>query len=262
MLLFNQSKLQICIISCIGSFAILGCVTPIKIPNEFSETNIQTDTFQIFSYSKLANSTDFVRVYIEGDGYAFNAHGRPSSDPTPKDSLVRRLAFGDPHQNVIYLARPCQYVKNDPNCKPSIWTNERFSKDVIQAELQAITTLIGNRPIVLIGFSGGAQVAALMSTTSDRLKVRKIITIAGNLDHRRWCESHNLPILKGSLELSYYKDAFLAIPQKHFIGELDKVIDPQLLVDFVGNKTSVRWVTNATHHKNWEPVFKEIWAEN
>ncbi|MDD7312777.1 MAG: alpha/beta hydrolase, partial [bacterium] len=62
------------------------------------------------SWQKITHPTAPYKIYIEGDGHAFNAHGQPTGNPTPKGTLVRELAFGDNHENVIYLARPCQYV--------------------------------------------------------------------------------------------------------------------------------------------------------
>lgn len=64
------------------------------------------------SWQKITVSAAGYKIYIEGDGYAFDVRGRATSDPTPRGTLMRELAFGDDSPNVMYLARPCQYVKS------------------------------------------------------------------------------------------------------------------------------------------------------
>ena len=70
-----------------------GCATSITPPETFMYKEIQTDTFKIASWQKITNPETYVRIYIEGDGYAFNASGQPSFNPTPRSDLVRKLAF-------------------------------------------------------------------------------------------------------------------------------------------------------------------------
>ena len=53
-----------------------------------------------------------VKIYIEGDGHSFNAHGFPTSDPTPHSYFLREIAFADKNNQVTYLARPCQFHKD------------------------------------------------------------------------------------------------------------------------------------------------------
>ncbi len=95
-------------------FFVAGC-TAIKAPTDFVYKEIPTRGFMLASWQKITEPFGTYKIYIEGDGYAFNAHGRATQDPTPRGTLVRELAFGDNNPNVIYLARPCQYVKS-PIC--------------------------------------------------------------------------------------------------------------------------------------------------
>ena len=169
------------IIKILSLLVLCSCST-ITVPPEFTYKEIKTQYFDIASWQKITEPKGVYKVYIEGDGYAFNAHGRPTQDPTPKGTIIRELTFGDESPNVIYLARPCQYVKS-PICSQRHWTTARFASEVINAEYEAIKSIVGNSPVVLIGFSGGAQVAGLVATAKSGLNVKKIITIAGNLDH-------------------------------------------------------------------------------
>lgn len=45
-----------------------------------------------------------LRIYIEGDGFAWINPYTPSADPTPSETTALNLAQKDPFANVIYLA--------------------------------------------------------------------------------------------------------------------------------------------------------------
>ena len=226
-------------------FFVAGC-TAIKAPTDFVYKEIPTrDPFGTY------------KIYIEGDGYAFNAHGRATQDPTPKGTLVRELAFGDNNPNVVYLARPCQYIKS-PICSKRHWTTARFAPEVINAEYAAVKQIAGDNPVILIGFSGGAQVAGLIASAKQGLNVKKIITIAGNLDHLAWTQYHNLPPLNESMNLESYRKQFAQIPQIHYVGSDDKVMPPVLVRDFVGESCNLIEVRGATHNSGWEKIYSQI----
>ncbi|MCL2629727.1 MAG: alpha/beta hydrolase [Alphaproteobacteria bacterium] len=213
-------------------------------------TDIQTSTFVLRTYQKLECAASEVVVYIEGDGRSFDRRGRPTDDPTPRGDFVRRLAFDDPRPNVVYLARPCQYV-NDDVCVVEDWTVARFSKRAVDASAEAIARAAGGRPVVLIGFSGGAQIAGLVAVLHPELNVQKIVTIAGNLDHAEWTRAKNLAPLDGSLDLNDYKDEFMRIPQTHYVGDKDTVIATWITVNFLGGMEDVIVVPGAAHNKGF-----------
>ena len=113
-----------------------GCAA-IKAPADFVYEEIPTKDFTLASWQKITVPFGTYKIYIEGDGYAFNAHGRAAQDPTPRGTLVRKLAFGDDSPNVVYLARPCQYVTSSI-CSKRHWTTARFAHEIINAEYEAI----------------------------------------------------------------------------------------------------------------------------
>ena len=228
----------------------LGGCAAFEFPSTYSYREIETSDFKIAAWQKITNPNGLYRIYIEGDGYAFNAHGYPTNDPTPKSDLFRKMVLSDNSPNVIYLARPCQYVKNS-QCSQKYWTTARFAPEVIDAEYEAIRELTHGSPVELIGFSGGAQIAGLMAVTKD-IKVKRIITIAGNLDHRAWTEYHHLPPLRESLNLADYGKAFMRFNQIHYVGEDDEVIPFILTQKFVQNNSLVKIVPKATHNKGWD----------
>lgn len=244
-------------------FAVLLFLTncsSITVPSDYVYKEVETRNFTIATWQKITNPQGIYKIYIEGDGYAFNAHGKPTQDPTPKGTLVRKLAFGDNSPNVIYLARPCQYIKS-PICSKRHWTTARFAPEVINAEYETIKQITGNNPVILIGFSGGAQVAGLVSSAKPGLNVKKIITIAGNLDHLAWTQYHNLPPLNESMNLESYRTQFAKLPQIHYVGSNDEVIPLVLVRKFVGNDDLIVEVNGASHNEGWESIYNQVWSE-
>lgn len=236
-----------------------GCST-ITAPADFVYKEIGTRDFTIATWQKVTTPSAPYKIYIEGDGYAFNAHGRATQDPTPHGTLVRELAFGDKNPNVIYLARPCQYVKS-PICSKRHWTTARFAPEIINAEYEAIKNIAGNNPVILVGFSGGAQIAGLVATAKPGLNIKKIITIAGNLDHLAWTQYHNLPPLNESMNLESYRKQFAKIPQIHYIGSNDEVMPSLLVREFIGNNDLIIEVNGASHNEGWGKIYNKVWSE-
>ncbi|MDY4842099.1 MAG: alpha/beta hydrolase [Alphaproteobacteria bacterium] len=237
--------------------SLIGC-SSVNIPVSYHYRIVQTRDFELASWQKLTDANAPVKFYIEGDGHAFNAHGQPSLDPTPRGTLVRELAFGDSSPNVVYLARPCQYIKSGI-CSQRHWTTARFAPEVLNAEYQAVNEIAGGREVILIGFSGGAQIAGLAAAAKPGLHIKKIVTIGGNLDHLAWTQYHHLPPLTESLNLESYRRQFAAFPQIHYAGSDDKVMPPALIKEFVGDTAPVIVVDGAAHDRGYEKVYQEIW---
>jgi pimeloyl-ACP methyl ester carboxylesterase len=233
-----------------------GC-SVIRVPHDFVYKEIKTDTFVLASWQKITNPNAKYKIYIEGDGYAYDAWGRATNNPTPRGTLIRKIAFSDNNENVVYLGRPCQYVKDDV-CIKKYWTTARFSEEVIEAEYDAIKQIAGSNEIILVGFSGGAQVAGLVAVYEHGLNVRKIITIAGNLDHVSWVGYHDLSPLDESLNLFDYYDDFIKISQMHYVGGKDDVVPSFLVKDFIKGRADIIEVEGASHNDGWDSIVKQI----
>ena len=131
-----------------------ACAYTQKVPADFVYKEIKTDTFVLYSYQKILRPDLPVKFYIEGDGHAFNFHGQPSKDPTPKADFVKSMALKDPYPNVVYLARPCQYILNkNPICSQRHWTSARFAPEIINSTSDAIQQIANNNEVILTGFS-------------------------------------------------------------------------------------------------------------
>ena len=229
---------------------------------------IPTSAFQLKGYFRFHNPKAPLIVYIEGDGQAYLHRNMPSANPTPKNPLALRLAAIDLGENILYLARPCQYVdfQLERSCKIPYWTQKRFSNKIIISVNEAIDKMVlkaGVDRIHLVGYSGGGAVAALVA--SRRKDVASLRTLAGYVDHvslNRWV---GVSPLKGSLDPMKVAPNLKWIPQTHYSGKKDKVIPkwvPQNFIGAVGNKscTFIRLI-NATHTKGWEKAWKNMWSK-
>jgi len=106
-------------------------------PDNFAYISIKTTDFSLASWQKITDETAPVIIYVEGDGNAYSSKGYPTNDPTPKNSLIQQIAFEDKSPNVIYLARPGQFIE-DKNCSQKDWTTGRFSQKIVDNMFEAI----------------------------------------------------------------------------------------------------------------------------
>lgn len=236
-----------------GIFLLLVGCSFLHIPEAYQYKEIQTASYKIASWQKITDKTASVRIYIEGDGHAFNYAGLPTSNPTPKGTFLRDLAFNDPNPNVVYLARPCQFVK-DAVCGQVDWTIGRFSQKIIDATAEAIQTILKDQKAILIGYSGGAFLSGLVIHQNPDIKVQKWVTIAGLLNHTAWTKKLNLPPLTESVEL----ETLPQVPQKHYVGEKDVVI-PKELSQSIVPAPQLRIIQKAGHDTGYEVVYNEIY---
>ncbi len=234
---------------------VFGCANRVETPVGFSYKELETKAYRIASWQKITHPGAPVRFYIEGDGYSFNHSGQPTSNPTPKGRFMRDLAFNDPNPNVVYLARPCQYVE-DEQCSYSnfAWTTGRFSKAVVDSMSNAIEQIADGKSVVLIGYSGGAMISGLVIGRNSNLDVQKWITVAGVLNHSMWTGYHKVRPLVDSLELR----SIPRVPQVHFVGEKDGVVPPSLTEQVVTRNT-IYIVPGATHTSGFDGIKSLIY---
>lgn len=209
----------------------LRCDHALKLSNTvgWQAHTIHTSQFALKVYrpSKILHG-DTLRIYIEGDGFAWRDSETPSDNPTPITPLALQLAIKDRnYQRVAYLARPCQYVSGIDwgACREDYWTNLRFAPEVIDAMDQAVSTLKKQwqaNKITLIGYSGGGAIALLVA--ARRSDVATVMTVAGVLDTQSWSRELGLLSLKGSLNPADQWQKLAVIPQTHWVGQNDNVV--------------------------------------
>lgn len=205
-------------------------------------------------------------VYIEGDGFAWVSRSMPSSDPTPREPLALRLALKQPSGNAVYLGRPCQYIDAERTaCPERYWQEARFAPEVVAASSQAIDVLkkrFAATRLILVGYSGGAAVAALLAARRD--DVEQLITVAGNLDHRAWTNHHRVAPLTDSLNPADETAKLQHVRQWHFLGGDDRVIPASLVMAFAerfppAQRPAVTVIPGFTHQCCWEEDWERIW---
>jgi len=168
-------------------------------------------------------------VYVEGDGRAWSL-GAPPENPTPRVPVALELALADRASPLLYLGRPCQFMAWRADvCMPRLWSDERFSPAVVAAMDGAVTQALrrsGARALVLVGYSGGAAVAALLALRHPETAL--LITVAGIVDHAAWTGLHGVAPLRGSLNAADQIAALARIPQVHVVGTADEIAPPSL----------------------------------
>lgn len=224
-----------------------------------TERVIPAGQFNLSVWERITKHDDPVNIYIEGDGLAWlDAHTK-SMNPTPPDPLALHLAAADRADNVIYIARPCQYtgMNRDGSCSDIYWTTGRTAPEVIQSFQQALNNikkLYNISGFNLIGYSGGAAVAALVA--AERTDVLSLRTVAGNTDYTTFSNFHSVSPMNGSINPITVAAKLAKLPQMHFIGGDDKTV-PSIIFDSwkqaSGATSCVQStvVPNVAHEKGW-----------
>ncbi len=235
----------------------------------FQSFSINTDVFKLAGFYKANLSPGAATVYIEGDGFAWIDRRTVSPNPTPLTAMGLQLATSDGAQNVIYFARPCQYVDltRETSCHQKYWTSHRFSSDVLSSHSQALDIMKEQFSLDgfhLVGFSGGGAIAALLA--SQRNDVLSLRTVAGNLDHVALNKARRVSPLSGSLNPMTDAQKLQNLPQIHYSGNQDTTVPSwvaQGYVNAVGNSNCARTqiITGASHTDGWLPAWRELSRE-
>jgi pimeloyl-ACP methyl ester carboxylesterase len=233
----------------------------------WSQHVIALASFDIASVSSPTGASDLLTIYIEGDGLAFVDRATASDDPTPIDPLALRLALAGPQRPAAWLARPCQYaVDHARNCGPAMWTSRRYAPEVVESLDRAIDTLksaAGAHRVVLVGYSGGGVVAALLA--ARRSDVAGLVTVAANLDLGYWVQRDGLAPLTGSLDPVAVAGRLAAVPQVHFVGGRDRVVGADVVRAYVArlpspNRAVVVEIADYDHRCCWADNWPALLA--
>jgi predicted esterase len=194
----------------------------------FKPLTLNVVDFNLEVWGKFSLKSKTLVIYIEGDGNAWQTRFKLSSDPTPRDPLALRLAVQDNTDNVLYLARPCQYQSmQNVKCQTDnkYWSSHRYSAMVLKTYhllLDQLKQKFAFQQFHLIGYSGGGTIAALLA--ASRSDITELVTIASNLDHQNWTKFHNVSALSGSLNLYQYLESLSEVKQMHVSGKNDQIV--------------------------------------
>lgn len=227
----------------------------------FTERLFPTQTFTLYGMYRpgLSPHPETLRVYIEGDGHAWESRTRPSAAPTPRNPVALRLAMADPGSDpVLYLARPCQYVQGEDRrqCSKRYWTSARLGPEVINSLDAAITqakAACGTERAILVGFSGGGGAAALLAAM--RQDVVFLGTIAGSLDTEAWTQLQGISPLAESLNPITVAPLLQHLPQRHLSSNTDAVMPTEISEGFcraVNQPKSCVVISEVAHGGLWQ----------
>ena len=204
----------------------------------------------------LATRASTMTIYIEGDGASWLFKTIPPRNPTPSQSLVAAMAAEDQNQFVMYLARPCQFiaVQTLKECDESMWTDGRFSTQVIAMSNQAIDRALLNVPAVrlnLVGHSGGGTLATLIA--AQRSDVNCLVTMASPLDITAWARALLIAPLTRSQNPAEPNANLKQIRQTHYLGENDRIVTKESIGRYRNFPPQTEFITISgfDHQKFW-----------
>ena len=236
---------------------------------------VNTPLFPIQTVGRVTDPSKPLVVYVEGDGHVYEVGGKVSTDPTPLNPIGLQLSAIDRSPNVVYIARPCQYVGNIHDtstsvsqCRDSVfWTSARYAPEVVQAISIAVDIWKAKLPssagIHLVGYSGAATITGILAgTRKDILSWR---TIAGLVDWGSLLRSQGRKPYGRSMDVKVYRRILQNIPQIHYVGSRDKQIPGWILKGFldtyVKGKCSLIVSADASHSVGWLKPWANYWQK-
>jgi len=196
-------------------------------------------------------------IVIAGDGRAYLDAYTPAPDPTPYPDempsihIAGEIAALFPQDTVFHLTRPCQFLQSGTygNCPQRFWTRDRYSAEVTNAYEQIIAAH-PNRPVVLVGWSGGGVIAAHLAAKRQTAgQPVGLMTMASPIDLDAWTSHHHVSPLPASDNPA----RFLPFRLPHILafGKNDMIVPAHLARPLNGNIL----ITPFTHHDDWEDVI-------
>jgi pimeloyl-ACP methyl ester carboxylesterase len=257
--------------SALGLIAVLlalisGCTSPANLdqlaPHSSNPSQIiKAEPFLHRVFEKPGNGNT-TRIYIEGDGRPWVTPRSHSSDPTPHRPIAFELMQLD-QGHALYLGRPCYFKTADPLCDNARWwTSHRYSETVVTSLVDAVQTLtLKSDDITLVGFSGGGTLAYLMAARLP--KVKRLVTIAANLDVELWTQTRGFSTLKGSLDPALTAPLPTAIQQLHLAGSQDQSVPLAVTSGVVARQPNaeLRVISDYDHSCCWQEQWPTILGE-
>ncbi len=238
----------------------------IAAPAWMIKRDVSASPFILRAYERIHDRGGIANLYIEGDGPAYASPTEWNIDPTPTNPVALHLASKDRADNVIYLARPCQYTGtiSGGDCPESAWREGRFSKEVIKSYRTALDEIARRydiRGFHLVGYSGGGAIATLIA--SERSDILSLRTISGILDHKTQTDLLNNDPLSTSLNPTDVAASLIRLPQYHFIGGQDPYVPPAVLHSYLqssppSNCVQTMLVQEAGYDDGWVDKWPEL----
>ncbi|MEM7070327.1 MAG: hypothetical protein AAF403_01035 [Pseudomonadota bacterium] len=234
--------------------------------NGFESIILSAEVFDVAAWANIKNAHQPISIFIEGDGFAYYSRHHISDDPTPTNAIAAKIAVNDLSDNRIYLARPCQYIinhgSNSTHCRPSIWTRDRFSKNMLilyHDLLDELAERYNNKSgFHIVGYSGGGVFATLLGMFRD--DVIDATAIASPLDIKAFIRYHRLSRLYAVNPFDYKKRLYntnLTL----YLGSDDQIINKDVLEDFLDDMAGRKnfkliEIENFEHEDDWHHIWQ------
>ncbi len=210
--------------------------------------------FRHVVYGRVQPVLAHLNIYFGGDGAAWLARDRVSTDPTADSDLALSLMLKDTAA-AYYVARPCYHgTASEPPCSPFWWTSARFSSDVVESLVAVVGVLQARHPqarLRLIGYSGGGTLALLVAR--ELTGEVEVVTLASPLDVAAWAAYHQYTPLSDSLDPARVTDWTGGLRQVHLMGEFDLEVPAAVNLGFRARVPDARFVVlpGFNHHCCW-----------
>lgn len=207
-----------------------------------------------------ANASGPLVVAIEGDGRPWLTRSRIARNPTADDPLLWNW-FSQWSGQALYLGRPCYFAQSlmqtDPACAPYWYTNGRYSAGVVDSLRKALQQLAPNRPLILLGHSGGGTLAMLLAPKLPQACA--VVTLAGNLNVDAWAKAHDYSPLAGSLDPAQEPPLPARIDQWHLYSAQDRTIQATwILAEARRQHAHAIAEPASSHDRGWRPLWPQI----
>lgn len=236
------------------------------------ERTINAGSFGLNSWERMHERGVPATIYIEGDAALIDAADKNIDlslrpNPTPSNPVALHLASRDLSKNLGYISRPCQFVKSpqEKGCDSSYWNDRQYNAEVMASYEAALNDMAARYDLTgfhLVGYSGGANIAAVLAAT--RQDVLSLRTVAGNLSPAFVAEYHGHNMLsKDSVLATSYGSKLATVPQHHFIGAADKQIPPGTYHSYrqaVGLSDCINYsvIQDANHTRGWIQMWPQL----
>ncbi|ABC30952.1 conserved hypothetical protein [Hahella chejuensis KCTC 2396] len=210
-------------------------------------------------------------VVLEGDGLPWSRPWRISSDPTSPDPLMFDWYRQWPGE-ALYLGRPCYFGAKSRRVPPAPWdveeppetqscfaywyTHGRYSEEVVTAMAQVLRMKAGDRPLLLLGHSGGGALAMLLAARMSNTVA--VMTLSGNLNVAAWTSGHDFSPLTGSLDPAASPPLNRDVRQSHWAARGDETVKPEWIEKEAARQQATFQLGPASKHSDWRHYWPQI----
>lgn len=230
------------------------------------ERRLETGGMDFQLWERMHQRHTTANLYIEGDGQPIYQNRNISEDPSPDNPLALHLASRDNAENLVYVSRPCQFRESPDikKCSDKFWSTRRFSPEVLAAYNEALDEIKARYDITefnLIGYDGGANIAAALATT--RNDIGSLRTVAGHLNPDMVYAKTEQKLDPDNIKANVIAPQLAMVPQHHFVGIGDEVAPAAVYHSFrqaMGESECVHYtvVQDADHVRGWVEKWPEL----